>query len=87
MSGLDVWATGSATEKVGETKRAAEAGQCVDSRVPLWALSLLVLLLTAGLAGVSQLKFSSFLSDSINERLEIVATTSAQDGLSRVDPS
>lgn len=48
-------------------------------------MSLLFLMFTAGLAGVSQLKFASFLSDSINERLEVVATTAARDFGAAVD--
>ncbi len=52
---------------------------------PALALSLLVVLLTAGLAGVAQLKFSSFLSESINRRLEIVAATSARDFGAAID--
>jgi len=38
-----------------------------------------------GLAGLAQLKFSAFLSDSIGERLEVVATTAAQDFGSALD--
>jgi hypothetical protein len=45
----------------------------------LLALAALALLVIAGLGGLARLKFSSFLSDSVSERLEIVASTSAQD--------
>lgn len=39
----------------------------------------------AGLVGVSQLRFTSFLSDSITGRLEVVAATSAQDFAAATD--
>jgi len=43
------------------------------------ALSALVLVVILGVAGLAQLKFSSFLSDSIGERLEIIGATVARD--------
>lgn len=52
---------------------------------PVVALGLLMVLLIAGLAGISQLKFASFLSDSIEGRLEVVATSAAQDFAAAVD--
>ena len=52
---------------------------------PALAWGLLVLLFTAGVAGVAQLKFSSSLSESIDERLEIVAATSVQDFSAAID--
>jgi predicted MFS family arabinose efflux permease len=45
----------------------------------------LSLALVAGLVGLSQLKFTSFLSDSINGRLEVVATSVAQDFGAAID--
>ncbi len=49
------------------------------------ALAALVIALIAALAGLAQLKFTSFLADSVEERLEIVAATSAQDFTSAID--
>ena len=49
------------------------------------ALGGLVVVLVAGLGGLAQLKFASFLSGSVEERLEIVATTSAQDFGAAID--
>lgn len=43
------------------------------------------ILLIGGLGGLALLKFNSFLSESITERLEIVTTTSAQDFTAAVD--
>ncbi len=43
------------------------------------SLFVLIVLVMAGLAGLSVLKFSSFLSDSVHERVQIVAATSARD--------
>lgn len=51
----------------------------------LMALVALVVLVVGGLAGLAQLKFSSFLSDSVRERLEIVATTTARDFAAATD--
>jgi hypothetical protein len=48
-------------------------------------LGVVALATILGLAGLAQLKFSAFLSDSIGERLEIVATTAAQDFGSAMD--
>jgi hypothetical protein len=48
-------------------------------------LCALVLIVILGLAGLAQLKFSSFLSDSIGERMEIVAATAAQDFGAAID--
>ncbi len=45
----------------------------------------LALAFVAGLVGVSQLKFTSFLSDSINGRLEVVASAAAQDFGAAID--
>ena len=45
----------------------------------LFPLLGLVLAVTVGLAGLSHLKFKSFLSESVNERLQTVAATSARD--------
>ncbi len=52
---------------------------------PLLVVSLLAVALVAGLVGISQLKFTSFLSDSINGRLEVVANTAAQDFGAAID--
>lgn len=49
------------------------------------SLGAIVLVLIVGLAGLAQLKFSSFLSDSIGERMEIVGTAAAQDFSAAVD--
>jgi len=49
------------------------------------ALGAVALVAILGLAGLAQLKFSAFLSDSIGHRLEIVATTAAQDLGSALD--
>ena len=49
------------------------------------ALGGLVVVLVAGLAGLAQLRFTSFLSESVEERLEIVAATSAQDFSAAID--
>ena len=43
------------------------------------ALGIVALATIFGLAGLAQLKFSAFLSDSVGERLNIVAVTAAQD--------
>jgi MFS family permease len=43
------------------------------------SLSAIVLVVVFGLAGLAQLKFSAFLSDSIGERMEVVGATAAQD--------
>jgi hypothetical protein len=51
----------------------------------LVALIGLVVVVVAGLGGLAQLKFTSFLSDSTNERLEIVAAASAQDFGAAID--
>lgn len=48
-------------------------------------LGLLALALVVGLVGISQLKFTAFLSDSINGRLEVVATAAAQDFGAAID--
>ena len=45
----------------------------------------LVVVLVAGLTGLAQLKFMSFLSESVRERLEIITTTSAQDFGAAID--
>jgi len=52
---------------------------------PLLIVVVLALALVAGLVGVSQLKFTSFLSDSINGRLEVVASAAAQDFGAAID--
>ena len=52
---------------------------------PLLIVVALSLVLVAGLVGISQLRFTSFLSDSINGRLEVVATTAAQDFGAAID--
>ncbi len=52
---------------------------------PLLATLALVVALFGGLAGVSQLRFASVLSDSVNERLEVVAKAAAQDLSSALD--
>lgn len=49
------------------------------------ALVGLVVVLVAGLAGLAQLRFTSFLAESVEERLEIVAATSAQDFSAAID--
>jgi hypothetical protein len=49
------------------------------------AISGLVVVLVAGLTGLAQLKFMSFLSESVRERLEIITTTSAQDFGTAID--
>ncbi len=49
------------------------------------ALGALVIALVAGLGGLTQLKFTSFLADSVEERLQIVAATSAQDFTAAID--
>jgi len=51
----------------------------------LLALGGLVIVLIAALAGLAQLRFSSFLAESVEERLEIVAATSAQDFSAAID--
>lgn len=51
----------------------------------LAALVILVILVVGGLAGVAQLKFTSFLSESVRERLAIVAATSAGDFETAID--
>jgi MFS family permease len=51
----------------------------------LLALIGLVVVVVAGLGGLAQLKFTSFLTESTNERLEIVAATSAQDFGAAID--
>jgi hypothetical protein len=45
----------------------------------------LVVVLVAGLAGLAQLKFTSFLAEPVEERLQIVAATSAQDFGAAID--
>ncbi len=52
---------------------------------PLLVVGALAVALIAGLVGVSQLKFTSFVSDSINGRLEVVATAAAQDFGAAID--
>jgi MFS family permease len=52
---------------------------------PLVVVTALAVALIAGLVGVSQLKFTSFVSDSINGRLEVVATAAAQDFGAAID--
>ena len=52
---------------------------------PLLALIGLVVVVVAGLGGLAQLKFTSFLTESTNERLEIIAATSAQDFGAAID--
>jgi predicted MFS family arabinose efflux permease len=52
---------------------------------PLVVVIALAVALIAGLVGVSQLKFTSFVSDSINGRLEVVATAAAQDFGAAID--
>lgn len=49
------------------------------------ALALVGLITVAGLAGLAGLKFSSFLADSVGERLEIVASTAATDLETAID--
>jgi hypothetical protein len=51
----------------------------------LIALVALAALVIGGLGGVAQLKFSAFLSESVRERLEIVAATTAQDFEAAID--
>jgi hypothetical protein len=51
----------------------------------LVALIGLVVVVVAGLGGLAQLKFTSFLSDSTNERLEIVTAASARDFGAAID--
>jgi MFS family permease len=51
----------------------------------LLIVGVLSVALVAGLVGISQLKFTSFLSDSVNGRLEVVATTAAQDFGAAID--
>ncbi len=51
----------------------------------LVGLSVLVLVVILGIAGLAQLKFSSFLADSIGERLEIIAATAARDFGAAID--
>jgi hypothetical protein len=45
----------------------------------------LAVVLVAALAGLAQLKFTAFLAESVAERLEIVAATSAQDFGAAID--
>jgi MFS family permease len=52
---------------------------------PLVVVTALAVALIAGLVGVSQLKFTSFVSDSINGRLEVVAAAAAQDFGAAID--
>lgn len=52
---------------------------------PFLFVSVLAVTLVAGLVGLSQLKFTSFLSDSINGRLEVVASAAAQDFSAAID--
>ena len=52
---------------------------------PLLQTVVLVAVLFAGLVGISQIRFASFLSDSINGRLEVVARTAAQDLSGAID--
>jgi len=52
---------------------------------PLLVVAALTIALIAGLIGVSQLKFTSFISDSISGRLEVVATAAAQDFGAAID--
>jgi predicted MFS family arabinose efflux permease len=52
---------------------------------PLLMTVALVAVLFSGLAVLSQLRFASFLSDSINERLEVVANAAAQDFSAAID--
>ncbi len=49
------------------------------------ALGVVALATIVGLAGLAQLKFSAFLSDSVGERLEIVGRTAAQDFGAAID--
>jgi hypothetical protein len=49
------------------------------------SLGAIVLVVVLGLAGLAQLKFSAFLSDSIGERMEIVGTAAAQDFSAAID--
>lgn len=51
----------------------------------LLALAVIALVTIAGLAGLAQLKFSAFLSDSVGDRLEIVASTATTDLGSAID--
>lgn len=43
------------------------------------AYGVLVVVLVAGIAGLAQLKFTSFLSQSVRERLEVITATLAQE--------
>jgi MFS family permease len=52
---------------------------------PLLVVTALASALIAGLVGVSQLKFTSFISDSISGRLEVVAIAAAQDFGAAID--
>lgn len=45
----------------------------------------LVVVLIAGIAGLAQLKFTSFLSESVHERLEIITATLAQEFGATID--
>lgn len=49
------------------------------------AYSALVVVLIAGIAGLAQLKFTSFLSESVQERLEIITATLAQEFGATID--
>ena len=49
------------------------------------ALAIVGLVTIAGLAALASLKYSSFLADSVGERLEIVATTAATDLETAID--
>jgi predicted MFS family arabinose efflux permease len=63
-------------------------GNEVKNRIvgrPLLVVTALTVALIAGLVGVSQLKFTSFVSDSINGRLEVVASAAAQDFGAAID--
>jgi predicted MFS family arabinose efflux permease len=69
---------------------ASSPGHGNGVNIERWVRSLLIVsalgvALMAGLVGVSQLKFTSFLSDSINGRLEVVAATAAQDFAAATD--
>ena len=51
----------------------------------LVGLGALIVVVVAGLAALAHLKFTSFLSESTKERLEIVAATSSQDFGAAID--
>jgi predicted MFS family arabinose efflux permease len=62
-----------------------DRGGMAKSGRPLLLTAVLVAVLFGGLVGMSQLRFASFLSDSINGRLEVVARAAGQDLSAAID--